>query len=74
MIELNQSIFENVSAMLASVDPENKVVALSCIENVDFNENIAYILLLKKQEKPVQKNGDNMRQLHIAYLKKVVRM
>lgn len=51
MIELNQSIFENVSAMLASVDPENKVVALSCIENVDFNENIAYILLLKKQGK-----------------------
>lgn len=47
-IELNQNTFKNVLAMLNSVDPENNVVALSCIENVEFNENIAYILLLKK--------------------------
>jgi hypothetical protein len=48
-VTLKAETFDNVLNMLNSVDPENRVVALSCIENVDFKTNLVYIMLLKKQ-------------------------
>lgn len=48
-VTLKADTFDNVLAMLNSVDTENRVVGLSCIDNVDFNTNLVYIMLLKKQ-------------------------
>jgi hypothetical protein len=48
-IALNAETCDNILQMMNSVDGENKVVALSCIDNVDFNKNLTYILILKKQ-------------------------
>lgn len=50
-VQLNEHTHDSVVEMMNSVDTENKVVALSCIENVDFNGNLVYILLLKRQGK-----------------------
>lgn len=48
-VQLNAETHDNIVDMINSVDKENRVVALTCIENVDFNPNLVYILLLKKQ-------------------------
>jgi len=48
-IKLTAETHDNIVEMMNSIDLENRVVALNCIENVDFNENLVYILLLKKQ-------------------------
>jgi len=48
-IKLTAETHDNIVEMMNSVDLENRVVALSCIENVDFKDNLVYILLLKKQ-------------------------
>lgn len=48
-VTLGKDTFPNILGMLESPDPENRVVALSCIDNVDFNSNITYILILKKE-------------------------
>jgi len=46
---LSKDTHDNIVDMMKSVDTENRVVALNCIENVDFNKNLTYILLLRKQ-------------------------
>ena len=46
---LNKDTHDSIMDMMKSVDTENRVVALNCIENVDFNKNLTYILLLRKQ-------------------------
>ena len=46
--DLNQETHESMLAMMNSTDKENMVVALNCIENVDFDKSLVYILLLKK--------------------------
>src|SRR5687767_7707008 len=46
---LNAQTCDNILGMINSVDQENKVVALSCIDNVDFSENLTFILILKKE-------------------------
>ena len=48
-IKLTSETHDNIVEMMNSVDLENRVVALNCIENVDFKDNLVYILLLKKQ-------------------------
>ncbi len=48
-ITLNAETYDNILSMINSVDQENKTVALSCIENVDFSKNLVYIMLLMKQ-------------------------
>jgi len=48
-IVLNAQTHDSILEMMNSVDTENKVVALNCVENVDFNKNLTYILILKKQ-------------------------
>jgi len=45
---LTPTTFENVLQMGKSQDKENHIVALNIIENIDFKDNLSYILLLKK--------------------------
>ena len=40
--------FNNLISMGSSSDVENHVLALALVEHADFNENLVYILLLKK--------------------------
>ena len=40
--------FENVRRMLESPDKENQILGLAILEEQDFHENIAFILLSKK--------------------------
>jgi hypothetical protein len=47
-IKVDEVTFNNVLAMLNSSDKENKVVALSCIEELDVKSGIVYLLLFKK--------------------------
>jgi hypothetical protein len=48
-IKLTAETHDSIVEMMNSIDLENRVVALNCIENVDFSDNLVYILLLKKQ-------------------------
>lgn len=48
-IVLNAETYDNILSMINSVDKENRNVALSCIENVDFSKNLVYIMMLMKQ-------------------------
>ncbi len=47
-LKLTVDTFENTVRMMNSPDQENIVVALECIENVDFKENLTYIILVTK--------------------------
>lgn len=47
-IVLNRETHDSILGMMNSPDTENKVVALNCIENVDFNTNLTYIMILKR--------------------------
>jgi hypothetical protein len=40
--------FNTLITMGSSSDPENHLIALTLIENADFNKHLVYILLLKK--------------------------
>jgi hypothetical protein len=53
-IVLNKDTHDNIMEMMKSVDTENRVVALNCLENVDFNTNITYILLLRMKGEATQ--------------------
>lgn len=48
-VVLSKDTHDNIMDMMKSVDTENRVVALNCLENVDFNTNVTYILLLRMQ-------------------------
>lgn len=50
-ITLNAETHDSILAMMDSPDTENRIVALNCIENVDFNKNLTYIMILKRQGK-----------------------
>ena len=45
-IILNKEDVENLLKMLASPDKENQILALTTIENLDYNENLGAILIL----------------------------
>lgn len=47
-LKLEIGTFDNILGMLNSPDKENLTVAMECIENVDFKENLTYIVMLKK--------------------------
>lgn len=49
VITLNKETLDNILQMVNSVDQENKVVALSCLDGLDFNTNLVYLLFLKKE-------------------------
>jgi len=47
-MEITNEKYGNILTMMSSEDEENKVVALTIIEGLNFNDNITKILLLKK--------------------------
>jgi len=47
-MKITQKKFQNIITMLRSTDQESGVLALSLIDELDFNNNITAILLLKK--------------------------
>jgi hypothetical protein len=47
-MEITIEKYQNIIDMLRSPDEENKVVALTIIDQIDFKSNITKILLLKK--------------------------
>jgi hypothetical protein len=47
--QITPETYANILAMANSSDKENKVVALSLVENVDYKSNLTYLLMLKKQ-------------------------
>ncbi len=47
-MEITKEKYQNIVDMLRSPDEENKVVALTIIDGLDFKANIAKILLMKK--------------------------
>lgn len=47
-MKIELSTYENLKRMLESRDEENLVVAMGCIEQMDFRENLTYILFLLK--------------------------
>jgi hypothetical protein len=53
-VVLSKDTHDNIVSMMKSVDTENRVVALNCLENVDFNSNLTYILLLRMQGEATQ--------------------
>jgi hypothetical protein len=53
-VVLSKDTHDNIMDMMKSVDTENRVVALNCLENVDFNKNVTYILLLRMQGEATQ--------------------
>jgi hypothetical protein len=46
--KMTRERFENVRKMLESPDKENQVLGLAILEQQDFKENMAFILLAKK--------------------------
>lgn len=46
--KMTRERFENVRKMLESPDKENQILGLSILEEQDFKENMAFILLCKK--------------------------
>jgi len=46
---IDANAYDNVLKMINSVDTENRVVALTALDNVDFNKSLSYLLLFKKQ-------------------------
>lgn len=48
MTNLTEETFENLLKMLCSEDEENQIVGLGCIEQLDFEKNLLYIILLRK--------------------------
>jgi hypothetical protein len=47
-MEITNEKYQNIINMMCSEDDENKVVALTIIEQLSFKDNITKILLLKK--------------------------
>ena len=47
-MEINLEKYQNIKDMLSSPDQENKVLALSIIEEHDFKNNMCAMLLWKK--------------------------
>lgn len=45
-VRFEGSSFTNMMGMMNSPDEENKVVALTCIENVNYERNLVYIVML----------------------------
>lgn len=45
--KLGADTFDSILSMMNSPDKENVVVALQAVENVDFKENLAYLVMLK---------------------------
>lgn len=50
-MEITTEKYQNIIDMLRSPDDENKVVALTIIDQIDFESNVAKVLLLKKHSK-----------------------
>lgn len=48
MAQMTIDRFENVLRMMESTDIENRSVALGILEQLDYSENLAFILLCKK--------------------------
>lgn len=46
---LTTETYDNVLRMMNSPDYENRTVALTCLDHVDFNTNLVHILNLKKE-------------------------
>ena len=47
-LKLGMESYFNMLGMMRSPDEENKIVALNCLENMDFKTNLVYILMLMK--------------------------
>lgn len=54
-MEITIEKYQNIIDMLRSPDEENKVVALTIIDQIDFKSNITKILLLKKHSESTKK-------------------
>ena len=48
-IKLSRDTYENVKAMLESSDKSNMKLGFECLENIDFKENLVYILMLLQE-------------------------
>jgi hypothetical protein len=47
-VEMTLDSFKNILDMINSPDEENKIVALQCIEHMDYRSNIAYVVMILK--------------------------
>jgi hypothetical protein len=47
-IEMTLESFKNILDMVNSPDDENKIVALQCIENMNYKANIVYVVMILK--------------------------
>ena len=57
-MEITKEKYQNIIDMLRSPDDENKVVALTIIEQIDFKSNVTKILLLKKHSQSHKKDWE----------------
>lgn len=66
-MEITNQKYRNIVKMLRSPDKENKTVALTIIDTMNFNDNITKILLLKKHSE----SGNELWEEHapITYKK-----
>lgn len=70
-MEITKEKYQNIVNMLRSPDEENKNVALTIIETLDFNDNITKILLMKKHSQSPNKLWEEHAPNVFAKLKKV---
>jgi hypothetical protein len=70
-MKIDKNKYLNILGMLRSPDDENKIVAMTIIEQLDFKNNIAKILLLKKHSDSTNKLWEEHAPDTFNYMKEL---
>lgn len=71
MTDLTKESFYNLLKMLCSEDEENMLVGLKCIDQLDLERNLLFIVLLKKLGHVTHKTWTEEAPLTTARLKQI---